>query len=276
MGARPSLRHECPLRAASLILSLVLIGISTGLFPRIEAQSPSSAEFDVVSIKRVDELRPGGGMRTLPDGTFMMMNQPLGTLVNMVSPVLVTPREIVGMPDWMMRDRYDVTVKPPAGLTREQLRNAMPEMWRAMFADRMKLVWHVEQHQKDAYALILARSDGRLGPDLKPSTLDCTPRPDTAPPTLPQAVPSLQERQNRCGMSMSRGLIVSGSVTLDQLARSVSGPAGGEIENRTGLTGTYSVKLTFSLERSAALHSIQTPLSMTRQISSLPYKSSLV
>jgi uncharacterized protein (TIGR03435 family) len=81
-------------------------------------------EFDVVSIKHVDELRPGGGMRTLPDGTFMMMNQPLGSLVGAASPVPVTLRDIIGMPDWMMRERYDITAKPPADLTREQSHEA--------------------------------------------------------------------------------------------------------------------------------------------------------
>ena len=189
-------------------------------------------------------------MRILPDGTFMMTNQPLDVLINLASPVPVTLRDIVGIPDWMMRERYDVTAKPPAGWTREQLGQAMPAMWRAIFADRMKLVAHVEQREKDANVLVLARSDGRLGPGLAPSTLDCTPRPDAAPQTLPQTVPSLQERRNRCGMSMGRGVIVSGSVTLVELARSMSGLAGGEIEDRTGLKGAYSVELTFSLQRS--------------------------
>jgi uncharacterized protein (TIGR03435 family) len=251
MGARPSRRHTSPLGTASRILSIALIAISTPLIARVSAQAPAPVAFDVVSIKHVDELRPGGSDRTLPDGTVMMMNGPLGALISSASPVPVTPRDIVGMPDWMMRERYDVTAKPPAGLTREQLRDMMPAMWRAMFADRMKLVAHVEQHEKDAYALVLARSDGRLGPDLKPSTLDCTPRPDATAPTPPQTLPSLQERQNRCGMSMSPGLIVSGSVTLDRFARSLSGLAGGETENRTGLTGSYSVTLTFSRQRSA-------------------------
>src|SRR5438132_1225618 len=130
-------------RPASLVFSIALASIST-LVARVSAQSPASVEFDVVSIKHVDDLRPGGGMRTLPDGTFTMTNQPLGALVNAASPTPVGPRDIVGMPDWMMRERYDVTVKPPAGLTREQLRTMMPAMWRAMFADRMKLVAHIE------------------------------------------------------------------------------------------------------------------------------------
>ena len=189
-------------------------------------------------------------MRILPDGTFMMTNLPLGDLVNLASPVPVTLRDVVGMPDWMMRERYDVTAKPPAGLTRDQLGPAWPAMWHALFADRTKLVAHVEQREKEAYVLALARSDGRLGPGLKPSTLECTPRPDGAPPTLPQTVPSSQERRNRCGISMGPGVIVSGSVTLVQLARSMSGLAGGEIEDRTGLMGSYAVELTFSLQRS--------------------------
>jgi bla regulator protein blaR1 len=60
----------------------------------------------------------------------------------------------------------------------------------------------------------------------------------------------LQERRNQCGMFTGRGVIVSGSVTLAQLARSMGGLAGGEIEDRTGLKGSYSVELTYSLQRS--------------------------
>jgi uncharacterized protein (TIGR03435 family) len=233
------------------ILPIALTAISTLFLARASAQSPAAVEFDVVSIKRVDELRSSGGMRILPDGTVMMTNQPIGALVNAASPVPVTPRDIVGMPDWLMRDRYDVTVKPPADLTREQRQEMIPMMWRAMFADRMKLVAHIEQREKDAFALVLARSDGRLGPELKPSTLDCTPNPNATPAPPPQTIPSPEERQNRCGISMIRGLIVSGGATLDQIARSVSGMAGGETINRTGLTGWYSLKLAFSLQRPA-------------------------
>ena len=50
---------------------------------------------------------------------------------------------------------------------------------------------------------------------------------------------------------MSPGLIVSGSVTMDQFARSLGGLAGGQTENRTGLTGSYAVTLNFSQQRGA-------------------------
>jgi len=215
--------------------------------------TPAPVEFEVVSIKRVDALNQGGGMRTLPDGTFMMMNQPLGTLVNAASPVFVSLNDIVGMPDWMMRERYDVTAKPPAGMTRDQLREQWHVMWQAAFAERMKLVAHVEQRERDVYALVLARADKRLGPDLKPSTLDCTPRPvGTSPPTPPETPPTLKERQNRCGVSMSAGLIVSGGISMDQFVLNLRGFAGGAVENRTELQGPYTLTLRFSVTRQAS------------------------
>ena len=235
------------------IVTLVALAVAAALAPvfaQVATQAPTEPTFDVVSIKRVNELRQTGGLRILPDGTVMMMNGPIGSLVNAASPV-PTPRDIVGGPDWLWRDNYDVTVKPPEGLTRAELTEMMPMMWRAMFADRMKLVAHIEQREKDAYALVLARSDGRLGPELKPSTLNCTPDPNATPSPPPAGPPSLQDRQNRCGLSMSPGLFVSGGVTLDQFARRISGIAGGEVDNRTGLTGLYSVKMNFSLQRNA-------------------------
>ena len=233
------------------IAAHVALGMVVLLTPVIAQSPPDGPTFDVVSIKRVNELRQTGGMRILPDGTVMMMNGSIGSLVNAASPVPITPRDIVGGPDWLWRELYDVTVKPPEGLTREQRAEMIPMMWRAMFADRMKLVAHIEQREKDAFALVHARSDGRLGPELKPSTLDCTPNPNATPQAPSQALPSLQDRQNRCGLSMSPGLMVSGGVTLDQFARNISGMAGGEVDNRTGLTGLYSVKMNFSLRRTA-------------------------
>src|ERR1700745_3363638 len=102
-------------RSSSWRRFIMVLPVSLPL-TNLAAQGP---EFEVVSIKRVDELRQSGGMRTLPDGTFVVTTQPMGSLVNVASPV--PARDTVGMPDWMTRDRYEVTVKPPGGLTREQL-----------------------------------------------------------------------------------------------------------------------------------------------------------
>ena len=45
---------------------------------------------------------------------------------------------------------------------------------------------------------------------------------------------------------MSRGTIVSGGVMMDTFVRSISGFAGGIVNNRTGLEGWYAVNLHFA------------------------------
>jgi uncharacterized protein (TIGR03435 family) len=235
-----SLRHS-PLRAVLFCTALMLPFIPS---VALIAQDSAHPQFEVVSIKRVDELRQGGGGRTMPDGSSVMTNRPVATFIMLASPERAV--DVVGLPEWTRTERYDVTAKPPAGSTREQV----AQMWRNMFADRMKLAAHIEQRERDVYSLVLARSDGKLGPELKPSSLDCSPPPPgTALPPLPAGPPSAKEALGRCGMMMQGGGIFSGGMPLNNLAASLRGLAGGEVENHTGLEGFYSVHLTFSPAR---------------------------
>ncbi len=226
------------LRAAPFVVALALV-------PGLSAQTPR-VEFDVVSIKRSPPDAVGGSMRTLPDGTQIMANVAIRQFITAAAPVPV--RDVVGLPGWAEfgGERYDVTVKPPAGSTREQRQ----QMWQVVFADRMKLVAHVEEREQDTFALVLARSDGRLGPQLKPSTLDCRPRPPgTPPPPPPPEAATDGEYLNRCGGRFGNGSIVVGSTTMDALVPSFSGLAGRQVFNRTNLQGNYSLTLRFSPPR---------------------------
>src|SRR6187549_2094741 len=101
----------------------------------LAAQDP--ARFEVVSIKRHVALDTSGGTQNLPDGTYIMINQPISTIIGLATPTVV--REVIGAPDWVDTERYDVTTKPPAGSTPAQRR----EMTRQMFIERMKFVGHV-------------------------------------------------------------------------------------------------------------------------------------
>src|SRR4026209_2460710 len=112
------------LRALNTVL------ICTALCAQAAAQE--LAQFKVVSIKRRVTLEASGGTRTLPDGTFIMTNQTIESIIRGAAPVPV--REVIGAPDWVKYERYDVTASPPAGTTPEQRR----EMMRRMFIDRMK------------------------------------------------------------------------------------------------------------------------------------------
>jgi uncharacterized protein (TIGR03435 family) len=212
------------------------------------AQTPLT-QFEVVSIKRHAGSTAGFsvGMRMEPDGTQRLTNVPMSLAVTRALPVLL--RDVIGLPDWVNdSERYDIIVKPPEGAgrpTRDQER----EMWRSMFEDRMKLAFHVEQRERDVYTLVVARPDGKLGSDLKPSTLDCKSVP---PLSFNGQMPGVEFFQRRCGIGGTPSAMASGGVTLDQFAAWVSGVVGAAVENRTELEGLYGFTLTFSRQRSAA------------------------
>jgi uncharacterized protein (TIGR03435 family) len=222
-------------------MNLVVAMVCGGIPLRAQPQSP--IEFEVVSIRRHVEPSDSGGMRTPPDGTFTMTNSPMVSIIGTVSTERILLRNVVGAPEWLFAERYDLIAKPPQGATRDQY----PQMWRAMFAERMKLAWHLEEREQTTFALVLARRDGRLGPQLRPSTLECGPPPASTPPAAP---PTRTDPERRCGLSMSGTSIVSGGIALDTLVQSLSGLAGGPVTNRTGLQGFYAMSLTFSPQAS--------------------------
>lgn len=155
--------------AAIVCLVAVLLGPFIGE-RKLHAQSSSVLQFETISIKRSDPAADSGWLRSELDGTFVMENTSIRAIIFLGSPE--PAREVVGLTDWAMRERYVISAKPPAGATAEQ----KAELWRALFADRMKLAAHVEQQERDTYALVIASADGHLGPHLAPSTIDCDPR----------------------------------------------------------------------------------------------------
>src|SRR5262245_25859617 len=236
------------------LCALVMLLAFVVSFPTRAAQTPaqppassssSAVDFDVVSIKKNTGGSLGGGMRGLADGAMVMTNEAIRSIISGAS--AESTREIEGLPDWATTERYDVTLKPPAGATAAQQR----VMMQRMFADRFKAVVHVEQRERDGFSLVLARSDGKLGPNLKLSTLDCGPRPPGTPPEPPGPPPAPQDAGKRCGGMVAAGRIVSGGMPIPLLGRSLQGVAGGPIDDQTGLTGFYELELNYSIPRPA-------------------------
>ena len=204
------------MRRATFAFGLLLLAGSL-----LTAQDPPT-DFDVVSIKRSPPEARGGGLGTAPDGTLTMRNQPIRSILLYGSPVPV--REIEGFPDWVARDTYDITAKTPSGSTRQQT----AAMMRRMLEDRFKLKGHVEERDRPVFALVVARSDGRLGPQLKPSTIDCG---------APEA---------RCGASFGASSIVSDRIRIVDVLPFFSNLSGRPVIDRTGLAGFYTLTLRWS------------------------------
>ena len=109
-------------------------------------------------------MRPQG-----KDG-ITISNMPLRLLIRMTYGV--QDFQIVGGPTWQMSNRFDISAKAADGTT-QGTQDLLP-MMKTLLADRFKLKTHMETRELPTYALVVARSDGKLGPNLKPSTSDCS------------------------------------------------------------------------------------------------------
>src|SRR5207247_71661 len=113
-------------------------------------------------------------------------------------------------------------------------------MWRALLADRMKLAAHYEMHERESWDLVFARPDRRLGPGIKPSTLDCWQPP--GPPPGPEPGADLRQlAMSHCsGFFFDRDqTMYAGGSTMAALINMLAPAAGRPIVDRTGLEGFY-------------------------------------
>jgi uncharacterized protein (TIGR03435 family) len=95
----------------------------------------------------------------------------------------------------------------------------------------------------------MARSDGRLGPQLKKSETDCAAMMAAARgrgPAMPPPGPPQPGDKMPCGIRIGPGNMVVGGAPLAQFANSLGMFVGRIVQDRTGLTGNYDINLTFT------------------------------
>jgi len=148
-----------------------------------------------------------------------------------------------GGPSWMSTERFDIVAKAEGVPSAPEIF----EMLHSLLNERFKLAVHTEEREGDVYNLILARSDGRLGPMLRQSTVDCEAQRASAASTsgggIPIQIPA-------CPISNYPGRFVGTSIPLTALARTlVVWVDGRDVRDRTGLTGLYDIDLTWTPER---------------------------
>ena len=194
------------------------------------------ATFDVASVKpnRSGELMIR--LDTEPGGRFLAINTPLRSLIQLAYGL--QDFEIIGAPGWAASEPFDITAKATQELPPLEGPNRgsplLQQMLQALLRERFSLVAHTETRESQGLALMMSRSDGRLGPRLTPSKIDCaaliaTAKPDDGPPA--------------CGFRMSPGSIVLEGVPVSQIASGLSGLLGRRIVDRTGLTGNFDLQL---------------------------------
>lgn len=205
------------------------------------AQGPAPAtdgtlSFEVASIRRNTSAEQGASVRGQPGGRLTITNN---TLFNIIRNAYnVQGSQILEGPDWINRDRWDIVAKAAD--------NAQPQQLMAMLQnlvkERFKADIRRETREIDVYALTPARSDGRLGPQLRPASVDCEAMRSAAAPGAPPPPPRANGAPS-CGMSVNAGRAMAGGYLIADIARNLSGATGRIIVDRTGLTGRYDMEL---------------------------------
>jgi uncharacterized protein (TIGR03435 family) len=144
--------------------------------PTNPASPPSALAFEVASVKPSDPKPAtvlGGMPRILPvGGRLTVANLPLRLLIRLAFEV--QDFQVVGGPSDLLAQKFDITAKAEDGAG-QSLRDLLA-MTRTLLAERFALRTHLENREASTYALVVARPDGRLGPNLRPSTADCASR----------------------------------------------------------------------------------------------------
>ena len=136
--------------------------------------------------------------------------------------------------------RFDIVARPPAGSTPGDVF----AMLRTMLTERFKLRMRRELRPVPVYALMRV-TEGRLGPKLTPSSLDCAEilRQDPAlePKHPDDGLPVC--RRNRVG---SRGTELRSAGSMTRLARGLQAAADRLVVDATGDSGLYAWNVEFS------------------------------
>jgi uncharacterized protein (TIGR03435 family) len=256
-GRRPvTLRFVRAVFCASAPLCVVLVGA---------AQEPQRTRptFDVVSVKRTG---PDAGASIVGGGRgqYQALNVPLR--VTITNAWNLRDHQIVGAPAWLVSDRFDIVAKEPEGTFTDEQRRLMIQ---ALLIERFRLQAHVETRELPIYNLVLLRADGRPGPELKPTAVDCAAlRKERAatPADPPRPIPNIDERVpcNQRGFFGPQGVTINASGrTLEQIATALGTYADRTVVNKTGLKGEYDMLLKFRPEAGGPMGGLAPPLSTT-------------
>jgi uncharacterized protein (TIGR03435 family) len=230
------------------LFKILVAATFAGLF----AQAAPPA-FEVASVKpnpafdapETVTIEPNGGIRMTG---YRLINLILGAYDLRA---IQMRDQIVGGPSWIYTDRFDIVAKAEGKLTFDAQGRRPAEalkMLKSLLEDRFAVKVHTEPRMMRAFALVLARRDGRLGPKLVESTAECS-RTDTA-----DAAVAAQSADRWCGFRHSPGKVEGRYVTMSEVSSYFAAASAirRPIEDRTHLSGRYEFTVEYTEGQDAA------------------------
>lgn len=235
---------------------------------QVSGDAGGSQRLGVVLVKQNGSGRNGmTGGGSFP-GQFVYSNVTLRSLISNAYGASLQPLsrdQLVGAPEWIDSDHFDVVVKADGNLQRfaegnlQRLVDAGPgrptespllSTVRNLLAERFNFVAHREVRDLPVYELVMARDGDEPGRQLRKSAADCTltaGQRGTRPPPPPPA-PRPGDRP-MCGIRLLAGNISAGGVTMAQFASALSRIVGRSVVDQTGLIGPFDLDLQWTPDR---------------------------
>ena len=222
------------------------------------AQTSDQPAFEVISIKPRAPAPPGelvgspSGFQ--PGGRYFARNTSLFNLIESAyrgNHVVLRAEQVVGGPSWLHSPLFDIDAKVGGELSPIPI-PLLPTgaaLLRSLLEDRFKLKAHVESRPLPVYVLLLAHSNGTLGPKLRPSLVDCQQLLEASRGYPPVPLPPPPAGRPQCGAHVPGATtMVLGGTTMEKLAAYLVRPVRSTVVDRTGLTGSYDVELAWGRE----------------------------
>lgn len=247
-------RADCLFWSSVVVVTGLAMGMSRPIALRAQIQaSERRPSFEVASVKQnlSDERRSFGAQ---PGGRLVVRNMAVKDLIaaafEMAEIQALIPERILGGPEWIDSERYDIAAKAtadfqfaPGGPPRDMLL-----MLRSLLEDRFKLVAHRKVREMPVFALVVARKDGRLGPGLHKSSIDCDAlfaagRAGAPPP------PRQPNQPPPCRLMGGPARTIAAGVTMRQLAANLSNHLGRFVVDKTGRTDRFDFNLGWTPDR---------------------------
>jgi uncharacterized protein (TIGR03435 family) len=205
------------------------------------AQAPA---FEVATVKPAAPDARGRFISPGPGGGIRITNMTLKDMVEFAWNL--QPFQLSGGPAWLDSVHYDVVAEPEAkpGAKGRANPDEMRLMLQSLLKDRFQLRIHQDTKELPIYALVLARKDGKLGPDLVESKEgSCVKVDPSQPPPPPQPG---APRPRFCGnMMIGPFSLEAYQHTMAELAPLLSRMVERKVVDQTGLKGNYDISLQF-------------------------------
>ena len=187
--------------------------------------------FEVASIRPNKESPGLAPIQARPNGSVVATNVPLRGLI-MFAYGLAPYDSIEGGGD-LLGERFDVVARAagPVEFARDKV-GPLNIMMQNLLAERFGLVIRWEDRPREGYALVRSRADGRLGPRIRPSDLEC-----------PRTAPKPPEDARDCEMSIIDNELSAAGHRIVDLTRKLSIYLERPVVDRTALEGSFELRL---------------------------------